>query len=325
MTNHVPLLEVKGLSKHYKVNTGALLEKKVLKAVDSLDVVIHEGDVFGLVGESGCGKTTFGQIAAGILQPSAGDILYKGCSLAQMNSNERLDFRRQVQMVLQDPYSSLNPRKRIGWLIEEPLVIHRRYTKARREELVREMMKATGLDPAIRRAFPGNLSGGQCQRVSIAASLILGAELIIADEPVSALDVSVQSQILNLFTELKEKNGLTILFISHNLNVVRYMANRIGVMYMGRIVETGGSEEVCTNPAHPYTQMLMSAVLSPDADPGTRKVIPRGEVPNPLDPPPGCPFHMRCVYAAEICKKENPAPVQCGPGHSVCCHIAAAQ
>ncbi|MDR0469486.1 MAG: ABC transporter ATP-binding protein [Peptococcaceae bacterium] len=316
---HVPLIEVKNLSQHYRIKTGAFWERKVLKAVEGLYLTINQGDIFGLVGESGCGKTTLGQLIAGVIPGTGGEILYNGQSVSGMGKDERRALRKQIQMVFQDPYSSLNPKKRVGWIIEEPLKIHFRYPKSKRDSLVDEMMELVGLDPGLKPSFPSGLSGGQRQRVSIAAALMGGATFLVADECVSSLDVSVQAQILNLLVELREKKGLTILFISHDLNVIRFMSSRIGVMYMGKIVEMGGCEEVCDHPAHPYTQMLLSAVPS-EQDPIGLGIIPSGEVPDPLDPPSGCSFHNRCIHAMEVCKRETPAPLMINPCHQVCCH-----
>lgn len=318
--NQEPLLKIQNLCKHYTVKSGALLDKKVLKAVDGLNIEINKGDVFGLVGESGCGKSTVGQIISGILPKTGGDIFYNGKSTDTMSKSEQKNLCKEIQMIFQDPFSALNPKKKIGWIIEEPLKIHFNYTKKERDSLVDEIMTLTGLDPELKSSYSSKLSGGQRQRVNIAASLMLGANLIVADESVSALDVSIQSQILNLFVSLKENKGLTLLFISHDLNVIKYLSNRIGVMYMGRIVETGNCDEICDNPLHPYTQMLLSAVPSA-VDDVTTRIVPRGEIPNPLNPPSGCAFHTRCVNAIEKCRLEEPKTIEVSSSHKVCCHL----
>ncbi len=317
-----PLIELHGLSKYYPVKSPKnLLQKKAIKAVDGLDLSIKQGEIFGLVGESGCGKSTTGHMLANIIAPTAGEIFYQGKNSRLMTAEERRTMRREVQIVLQDPYASLNPKKKIGWLIEEPLIIHFNYDKQTRQRLVEEMLEMVGLDAGYLSRYPHELSGGQRQRVNIAAALMLNARLLVADEAVSALDVSIQSQILNLLKRLQKVKKLTYLFISHDLNVVQYMSDRIGVMYMGRLVEYGDVQDIYTDARHPYTRALLSTVPSVDDAPKKRIVL-EGEVPSLLDPPAGCAFHTRCYCAQKVCTQICPEMRRIRGGHYVRCHFA---
>lgn len=320
MKNKNILVEVKDLQKYYPVPKRKLLEKqRYLKAVERLNLCIPEGCTYGLVGESGCGKSTTGQMLADIFSSTGGSILYRGENLSEMDRTKKRCVRRKIQMIFQDPYSSLNPKKKIGWILEEPLKIHTDLKKQERQEQVRKILETVGLDESYRDRYPNELSGGQRQRVSIAAALILDPEFIIADEAVSALDVSVQAQILNLLKMLQKERNLTYLFISHDLNVVQYMSDYIGVMYMGYLVESGTAEEIWNHPAHPYTKALLSAV--PEIwNENQKRIVLEGEVPSPIDTPAGCPFHTRCPYATEKCAKEQPVSENIGGEHQVSCH-----
>lgn len=322
MCNAEPLAEARGLSKVYVGrNKSNPLRKQSIKALNRLDLTIRVGETFGLVGESGCGKSTAGQLMAGLLAPTGGELLYRGQSLQGMNGQARKAMRREIQIVMQDPYASLNPKHRIGWIIEEPLTIHCRLTRAQRARLVAETLDNVGLDESYLSRYPHELSGGQRQRVSIAAALMLKPSLLIADEVVSALDVSIQAQILNLMRTLQQAQKLTYLFISHDLNVVQYMSDRIGVMYLGQLVEVGRVEDIYGGARHPYTQALLSMMLSVDA-PKRQRIAISGEVPSLLNPPTGCPFHTRCRFRQAICEALCPALTDLGNGHAARCHFA---
>ncbi|MFC4599842.1 ABC transporter ATP-binding protein [Cohnella hongkongensis] len=313
------LIEARALAKHYPVSKRKLLEKRsVLRAVDGVSFRIREGEIFGLVGESGCGKSTTGQMLVQLVQQTAGDLLYRGRSIQGLTDKEMKALRQDIQIVFQDPYSSLNPKKTVGWLLEEPLVVHRIGDKASRRRIVAETLEQVGLDTSYAGRYPHELSGGQRQRVGIAAALVLAPKFIVIDEAVSALDVSVQAQILNLLKELQEKRGLTYLFISHDLNVVDYISDRVGVMYLGRLAEIFTVGEGGGEPLHPYTRALFSSV--PDVSGRKRGAALQGEVPSPIDPPSGCAFHPRCPLATDRCRTEAPELKHVGPGHEVSCH-----
>ena len=300
-----PLIELKDVTKTY--HDG---KRKDVFAVSNFNLTLYEGETLGLVGESGCGKSTIGNMLVHLFTPDEGSILFRGQDIASMNEREFHPLRKEIQMVFQDPYSSLNPRKKIGWLLEEPLKIHRKdMKKEERKAKVEEILKEVGLDAEYANRYPKELSGGQRQRVSIALAFLMKPSFIVADEPVSALDVSVQAQILNLMRELQEKYKLTSLFISHDLGVVSYLSDRIGVMYLGHLVT---AKEILEHPAHPYTKALFHA---------NEKVVV-GEIPSPSDPPSGCPFHTRCEYCTERCKTEMPQ-MRTLSGDEYDVHIAA--
>ena len=309
-----PLLQVRGLTKEFRQGRDRVL------AVHGMDLEIQRGEVFGLVGESGCGKSTFGQMLVHLVDPTGGKILLDGEDITHPARSRRKELCRRMQIVFQDPYSSIDPNKTIGWLVEEPLKIHGiGKTQKEREEKVNEVLRAVGLDESYRTRWPNELSGGQRQRVAIAIALILDPDFVVCDEPVSALDVSVQAQVLNLLLKLRREFGLTYLFISHDLNVVSYMSDRIGVMYLGSLVELGSGEAISQMPLHPYTQALFSASMDVEGD--RERIILSGDLPSPAHPPAGCPFHTRCFACTERCKTERPLLRQFEGGRYCACHL----
>jgi oligopeptide/dipeptide ABC transporter ATP-binding protein len=319
-----PLLEVRGLAMHFPVSEGIVLSRKIgdVKAVDGVDFTINRGETLGLVGESGCGKTTTGRCILRLERPTAGEILFDGRDVNRMQRSELVALRRRMQVIFQDPYSSLNPRMKVGDIIAEPIKVHGVEPDAgRRRVRVRELLAVCGLDPKFTDRYPHEMSGGQRQRVGIARALALDPEFIVCDEAVSALDVSIQAQVVNLLEDLRERFGLTYLFIAHDLSVVRHLCQRVAVMYLGRIVEMADSNELFDNPLHPYTRALLSAVPVPDPRIEAMREFrpPKGEVPSPLNPPSGCVFHPRCPMAVEGCRRERPALREVRPGHWVAC------
>lgn len=328
------LLDVKGLKKHFPVRKG-LLRRVVaqVKAVDGVDMYIKEGETLGLVGESGCGKTTTGRSILRLIEPTAGEIIFKSKKLGTDGGYKEVDvakasrktlkaLRRDMQIIFQDPYSSLNPRMTVGSIVGEPLLVHKIARGREREERVRELLAAVGLKPDHMKRYPHEFSGGQRQRIGVARALALDPQLIVADEPVSALDVSIQAQVLNLMEGLQEEFGLTYLFVAHDLSVVKHISDRVAVMYLGKIVELAATEELFGHPKHPYTEALMSAVPVPDPDYNMERILLEGDVPSPVNPPSGCYFHPRCRYAQEICKTEEPIYRDLGNEHFVKCHFA---
>jgi oligopeptide transport system ATP-binding protein len=317
-----PLLEVQGLEKRFAIG-GAWLRgrRRVIRAVDGVSFTIERGEVLGLVGESGCGKSTTGRLILRLIEPSAGRIRFEGHELTTLSPARLWATRQRMQIVFQDPFASLNPRMRVGRIIAEPLAIYERADAAERRRQVTELLNVVGLDPAFADRYPHELSGGQRQRIGIAAALALRPSLIVADEPVSALDVSVQAQVLNLLMDLRRRFGLTYLFISHDLHVVLHMSDRVAVMYLGEIVEIGPREAVHRDPKHPYTQVLLAA--APVADPTLRRerMVPRGEVAGPLAVPSGCRFHPRCPFVFDRCRVEKPVLRTVGAGHEAACHL----
>jgi oligopeptide transport system ATP-binding protein len=319
-----PLLEVRGLAKHFPVSEGILLSRTVgeVKAVDGVDFAIGRGETLGLVGESGCGKTTTGRCILRLENPTAGQIMFDGQDVSQLRGGELVALRRRMQVIFQDPYSSLNPRMKVGDIVAEPIKVHGlEHNPARRRARVGELLSMCGLDPRFADRYPHEMSGGQRQRVGIARALSLEPEFIVCDEAVSALDVSIQAQVVNLLEDLRERLGLTYLFIAHDLSVVRHLCQRVAVMYLGRIVEMAASDELFDNPLHPYTQALLSAVPIPDPTVEAARAFspPRGEVPSPINPPSGCVFHPRCSLAVEACRRTRPALRELRPGHWVAC------
>ncbi|MEW6334640.1 MAG: oligopeptide/dipeptide ABC transporter ATP-binding protein [Thermodesulfobacteriota bacterium] len=318
------LLEIRGLKKYFPYRGGRFLsgERGMIRAVDGVDLEILRGETLGLVGESGCGKTTLGRLVMRLEEPTAGEIRFEGEDILTRKGAALKGYRRMVQMIFQDPYSSLNPRKTAGGIIGEPLRIHHPRWGDRAKGRMAELMAVVGLDGEQMSRYPHQFSGGQRQRIGIARALILNPRLIVADEPVSALDVSIQAQILNLMKTLQQNLALTYLLITHDLGVVRHMSDRIAVMYLGKIVELGTGEAVCERPAHPYTRALISAVPVVDPRGRKRRTILAGEMPSPGNPPPGCAFHPHCPIRTGLCESQEPRLLQSGPGHRVACHRA---
>ncbi len=316
------LLEVQKVKKEF-VTSKSLTGKpvKIVHAVDSVDLTIYEGETIGVVGESGCGKSTLGRCILQLIKPTAGHVLYRGEDITKLNKEQMRQMRRKMQLIFQDPYASLNPRMTVLELIMAPLEAFGIGTMEERVQRVKEIMELVGMPENMMNRYPHEFSGGQRQRIVIARALVLNPEFVVCDEPVSALDVSVRAQVLNLIQELKKKKHLTYMFISHDLSVVKYISDRIAVMYLGRIVEIAEKNELYNNPQHPYTKALLSAIPIPDVDNKMKREILTGDVPSPLNPPSGCYFHTRCKYATERCKTECPALHDVGNGHMVACHL----
>jgi len=316
------LVEVKNLRKFFPVRTHFLSREKLfVQAVNNVSLTIKRGETLGLVGESGCGKSTLGRLILRLEEPTAGEIYFEGENILQFKAERLRQMRRQMQIIFQDPYSSLNPRKTVGSIIGEPLVIHKIGTKKEQEERVRYLMEVVGLRPEHINRYPHEFSGGQRQRIGIARALALNPKLIIADEPVSALDVSIQAQVLNLLEDLQDEFHLTYLFIAHVLSVVEHISDRVAVMHLGRIAELAKSGDLYSNPKHPYTQALLSANPIPDPTLARKRVILQGEVPSPINPPPGCNFHTRCPQRFEPCAKAVPELKEIEPDHWVACYL----
>ncbi len=316
------VLAVEGLKKYFPIKTGVFSRLAgFVKAVDGVDMKIYSGEAYGLVGESGCGKSTAGMAVLNMIRPTAGKVMFYDKDILSLSKEELRGLRKKMQIIFQDPYSSLNPRMSIGEAIGESLEVHRIARGSERRERVISILKECGLDSHHYRRYPHEFSGGQRQRVGIARALVLEPEFIVADEPISALDVSIQSQIINLLERLQEKFGLTFLFISHDLSVVKHMADRVGVMYLGRIVEEAEKKEFYRSPMHPYSQALLSAVPSMKPSLKKERIILKGDVPSPSNPPDGCTFHTRCPYAEEICSEQVPVLKKVGPDHLASCHL----
>jgi oligopeptide transport system ATP-binding protein len=319
------LLRVEDLVKHFPTASGGVLRKSVgvVKAVDGISFEVRRGETMGLVGESGCGKSTTAKVILRLEEPTSGKVEFEGRDILGLTKEQMRKARKDMQIVFQDPYASLNPRMTVAEIVGEPLEI---YGLSRGRELagkVEELLDTVGLDPSYARRYPHEFSGGQRQRIGVARALAAGPKLVICDEPVSALDVSIQAQVLNLLQDLGDRLGLTYIFIAHNLSVVKHMSHRIAVMYLGKIVELADRDELYSNPLHPYAEALMSAIPIPDPKVRREKILLQGELPSPINPPSGCRFHPRCRYAREICKAEEPEFVDVGGGHWCACHLHA--
>lgn len=310
-------ISLQGVSKNFKVSGG------LLRAVNKVSFDIGKGETLGLVGESGCGKSTLGRVVMGVYQPSEGQIIVNGKKLHVKSAKDRFQYAKIAQMIFQDPYASLNPRMTVGDIIAEGMEIHNMYDAKKRKERVNELLELVGLSKDHANRFPHEFSGGQRQRIGIARALAIEPEFLVCDEPISALDVSIQSQIINLLIDLQKKLGLTYLFIAHDLDIVRYISDRIAVMYLGNVMEIGDSNEVYNNALHPYSQALLSAVPIPDPDMEKQKkrIILEGDVPSPIDVPKGCPFAGRCRFCKDRCREDRPELREVKPGHSVACHF----
>jgi oligopeptide/dipeptide ABC transporter ATP-binding protein len=322
MADATPVLEVTDLKKHFPVKKG-LLRRTVgyVYAVDGVSFTINEGETLGLVGESGCGKSTAGRAILRLIEPTAGTVKVLGRDIAPLTKKELRPYRQQMQIVFQDPFSSLNPRMTAGEIVGEPFYVHGVANAKERKERVAALFERVGLRAAQMANYPHQFSGGQRQRICIARALALGPKLIVGDEPVSALDVSIQAQVINLLKDLQHERKLSYLFISHNLAVVEHISHRIAVMYLGRIVEQADTRSIFTSPQHPYTEALLSAVPVPDPAVKRQKRVLQGDVPSPVNPPSGCHFHTRCPYAVARCKVETPLLREIAPGHHVSCHL----
>ena len=321
---HQRLLEVRGLKMWFPIMRG-VLQKHVadVKAVDGLNFDVYQGETLGLVGESGCGKSTTGRAILQLYKPTAGSVLFEGANLVNLKGEDLRKMRRRMQMIFQDPYASLNPRMTVGSIVAEPLEVHNIGTKAERVERVRELLKVVGLNPYFINRYPHEFSGGQRQRIGVARALAVNPAFIVCDEPISALDVSIQAQVINLLEDLQEQFGLTYLFIAHDLSVVRHISNRIAVMYLGKIMELADRDELYRNPMHPYTQALLSAVPIPDPviEEKRQRIILEGDVPSPVNPPKGCNFCTRCPKVLDMCREQEPEFRDYGSGHWVACWL----
>ena len=317
------ILEVKDLCKYFPANKGLFQGKSYVKAVDRISFTINKGETLGLVGESGCGKTTAGRTILKLYEPTSGQIMFNGKDITKYSKKQMIPLRKDMQMIFQDPYASLDPRMTVGDIIGEALDIHKLLTGEARTERIRSLLSKVGLMSDHINRYPHEFSGGQRQRIGIARALAVEPSLIVCDEPISALDVSIQAQVINMLEELQEELGLTYLFIAHDLSMVKHISTHIGVMYLGRMVEKGESHKVYTEGLHPYTQALLSAVPIPDPEvaKNNKRIVLEGDIPSPIDPPPGCRFKSRCRYAKPICSEVDPELKEVKPGHFVACHL----
>jgi oligopeptide transport system ATP-binding protein len=326
MSNNSTLLDVQNLKMYFPITQGLIVQRHVgdIKAVDGITFSIKHGETLGLVGESGCGKSTTGRAILQLYRPTDGDVFFKGDNLTQMKGEALRRMRRQMQMIFQDPYASLNPRMTVGNIISEPLEVHSIYSsRAERRERVQELLRVVGLNPYFVNRYPHEFSGGQRQRIGVARALAVNPEFIVCDEPISALDVSIQAQIINLLEDLQAEFGLTYLFIAHDLSVVRHISDRIAVMYLGKLAELAERDELYQNPLHPYTQALLSAVPIPDPviEEKRQRIILEGDVPSPANPPKGCNFSTRCPRVMDVCYEVDPEFKDLGGNHWVACHL----
>ena len=318
------ILQVRDLHVHFPVKRGIIIKRTVaeVKAVDGISLDVRDGETVGLVGESGCGKTTTGRAILKLIEPTSGQIIYKGEDISSYTQKQMLPLRHEMQMVFQDPYASLNPRMSVIDIVTDPLIEHKIITRDEKQQKATELLETVGLDPRYMNRFPHEFSGGQRQRIGIARSRALKPKILICDEPIAALDVSIQAQVINLFQDLQEKLGLSYIFIAHDLSVVRHISDRIIVMYLGKIVETASKRDLFKNPLHPYTKVLLSSVPTPDPalERERRRIELTGEVPSPLNKPKGCPFCTRCPDATEQCREMEPPVTEIENGHTVACH-----
>lgn len=316
------LLQVEGLKKYYPAGSNLFGQnKRYVKAVDGVDLTIRRGETVGLVGESGCGKSTLGKSILRLIEPTAGSVTFEGQDILKLSASQMREMRKRMQIVFQDPYSALNPRMTVFETVRSPLDAFEIGTRKEREEKVMELIEYVGLSRQQMHRYPHEFSGGQRQRMIIARALVLEPSFIVCDEPVSALDVSIRSQVLNLMQDIQKERGLTYLFISHDLSVVKHISDQVAVMYLGRIVERASREQIFSDPQHPYTQALMSAIPIPDTEVKRKRTVLAGDVPSPLNPPEGCHFHTRCPHAAERCAHEAPVLRETEPGHWTACHL----
>lgn len=324
MENNNHFVEIKNLKKYFPVKSNALFgHKSNVKAVDDVSFFIDKGETLGLVGESGCGKTTLGRTVIKLYEPTGGNIIYNGKDIAGLTPKQMLAYRRKMQMIFQDPYASLNPRMTVGDIVGESIDIHRLMKGKERQDRIQYLLERIGLNSEHANRYPHEFSGGQRQRIGIARALAVEPEFIICDEPISALDVSIQAQVVNMLEDLQDDMNLTYLFIAHDLSMVKHISDRIGVMYLGKMMELAESNELYSHPVHPYTQALLSAIPVPDPDEAAqnKRIMLEGEIPSPIDPPPGCRFRGRCRYAKDICAEQEPELKDIGGNHLVACHL----
>ena len=323
MSETKPLLDARHLVKYYPIRGGVFMKEiAAVKAVDDVSLSIKKGETLGLVGESGCGKSTFGRAIMRLEEPTSGEVWYDGDNILTYDAQQIRALRRKMQIIFQDPFSSLNPRKPVASIVGEPLLIHGMKNRQEREARVMDLLQVVGLSKEHMRRYPHMFSGGQRQRIGVARALALNPDLVVCDEAVSALDVSIQAQVLNLLKDLQDEFSLTYLFISHDLHVVEHISDRVAVMYLGKIVEVADSKVIYKTPLHPYTQALLSASPMPDPEHKRKRILLKGDVPSPINPPPGCRFHTRCPYVQDICSNTEPPLKEIRPGHEAACHFA---